>query len=84
MPNIVEKAVEQSADKVAYAASGGAFLAGMTASDIAAFAGIVIAMLTFFVNWYYKHKADKRAEARELWHRRGDIPEELEKANERE
>lgn len=81
MREVVERAAEQSADKVAYAASGGAFVAGLTASDIAAFAGILIATLTFLINWYYKHKADRRAESRELNRRRGDIPEELEHVN---
>lgn len=39
-----------------YAASGSAVFFGMTANEFAAFSGVCIALLTFGLNWYYKHQ----------------------------
>lgn len=39
-----------------YAASGSAVIFGMTANEFAAFSGACIALLTFGLNWYYKHQ----------------------------
>ena len=41
---------------VAYTASGSAVIFGLTANEFAAISGVCIALLTFGLNWYYKHQ----------------------------
>lgn len=41
---------------VAYTASGSAVIFGLTANEFAAISGACIALLTFGLNWYYKHQ----------------------------
>ena len=38
-----------------YTASGSAVIFGLSANEFAAIAGVCIALLTFGLNWYYKH-----------------------------
>ncbi len=38
-----------------YTASGSAVIFGLSANEFAAVAGVCIALLTFGLNWYYKH-----------------------------
>ena len=42
---------------------GTALFGGVTLQDVALWVGIVTALGTFLVNWYYKRKEDKRLEA---------------------
>ena len=42
-----------------YTASGSAVLFGFSANEFAAIAGVCIALLTFVLNWYYKHQQIK-------------------------
>lgn len=39
-----------------YASSGALVISGMTANDFAVLLGMVLAILTFGINWYYKYK----------------------------
>ncbi|MBL4839918.1 MAG: hypothetical protein JKY47_03705 [Thalassospira sp.] len=39
-----------------YAASGAGFLTGLTTNDKLAVMSVGVALLTFFLNWFYKHK----------------------------
>ena len=39
-----------------YTASGSAVIFGLTANEFAAISGVCIALLTFALNWYYKHQ----------------------------
>lgn len=39
-----------------YTASGSAIIFGLTANEFAAISGVCIALLTFGLNWYYKHQ----------------------------
>lgn len=39
-----------------YGGSGLAIFAGLTANEFVAIVGAIIAVLGFFVNWYYKHR----------------------------
>ena len=39
-----------------YTASGSAVIFGLSANEFAAIAGVCIALLTFGLNWYYKHQ----------------------------
>lgn len=43
----------------AYLSSGTAIVFGLSASEIAALVGAMCALLTFAVNWYYKHQSLK-------------------------
>lgn len=47
---------EQATTVATYAASAGSFVAGMTANELAAVAGICIAALTMLLNWWYQHQ----------------------------
>ena len=42
-----------------YTASGSAVILGLSANEFAAIAGVCIALLTFGLNWYYKHQQIK-------------------------
>ncbi len=39
-----------------YASSGALVIFGMTANDFAVLLGMVLAILTFGINWHYKYK----------------------------
>lgn len=57
--------VEHRTTAIAYVTSGTTFGVGaLTANEIAAIGGLVLAFLTFCVNWYYRHKHFKLAEKR--------------------
>lgn len=47
-----------------YAASGTAVFFGLTANEVAAIVGAAVAVLTFLLNWYYKHQHLKAIERR--------------------
>ena len=44
---------------VTYTASGSAVIFGLSANEFAAIAGVCTALLTFGLNWYYKHQQIK-------------------------
>lgn len=54
--------VTKTATAAQYGGSGAALYFGLTANEIAAFGGLAIAIIGFFVNWWYKHKHYKLAE----------------------
>ena len=39
-----------------YTASGSAIIFGLSANEFAAVSGVCVALLTFALNWYYKHQ----------------------------
>lgn len=43
---------------------GTALFGGVTLQDVALWVGIITAIGTFLVNWYYKGREDERAEKR--------------------
>lgn len=43
---------------------GTAIFGGLTLQDVALWVGIITAVGTFVVNWYYKDREDERAERR--------------------
>lgn len=63
---IAEKAVESVlpsiANKVTYGGGLIAFFGGLTATDIAAYGGLLMALIGLIFNTYYKIKEDRRAE----------------------
>lgn len=61
-----EATVAAIANKVTYAGSGAAFFGGLTANEVAAFGGLLIAVIGLAVQWFYKRKEDRRNEALHL------------------
>lgn len=57
-----QEIAERIANGSQYGGAGGALIFGLNANEFAAIAGVIIALAGFLVNWYYKHKADRRAE----------------------
>jgi len=55
-----EATIAAVANKVTYAGGGAAFWGGITANTIAAMGGLLVAFLGLSVQWYYKHKEDRR------------------------
>ena len=73
------------ASKVTYGSAGLTGFGWLFSNEFAVFAGIVIGLLGFLVNWYYRHRADTRLarehEARMERLRKGrTIPDEAEDA----
>ena len=48
----------------AYSASGSLTIFGMLMNDLALIVGMLFALLTFVLNWYYKHQELKAIERR--------------------
>lgn len=46
-----------------YASSGGLIIFGMSANDFAVMVGLLLAVATFLLNWFYKHQHLKLIEA---------------------
>jgi hypothetical protein len=55
-----DHAIAAVANKASVAGGGLALWGGMTASDMAAIGGLLIAMIGLCVQWYYKRKGDRR------------------------
>lgn len=58
-----EATIAAVANKVTYGGGATAFIGGITASEFAAFGGLLIAVIGLLVQWYYKRKDDKRNQA---------------------
>lgn len=58
-----DEAVAAGAQKVALGGSAATVYGGFTANEIAAFGGLIVAVLGLFVQFYYKRKEDRRREA---------------------
>ena len=41
--------------------AGASLVGGLTANEIAGFGGLLVAIIGLLIQWYYKHKADKRS-----------------------
>ncbi len=55
-----EHAIAAIANKASVAGGGIALFGGLSASDIAAFGGLLIAAIGVCIQWYYKRKGDRR------------------------
>jgi hypothetical protein len=58
----IEASVAAVASKSTYAGAGSAALGWFLSNEFAVVFGIVVAAVGLLVNWYYKRKADRRAE----------------------
>ncbi len=72
----VEATIAAAAQKFTVAGGGTAVIGGLTANEIAAFTGALVAVLGLLVQWYYKRKDDRRKDelhrARLSWSRDDD------------
>lgn len=59
-----EAAIAWTANKATYGGAGAAFVGGMTANEVAAYGGLLIAAIGAIVSWYYKRK-DSRMRSEE-------------------
>ncbi len=82
MKQEIAEALGNGASKVQYTGAGAAIAFGLTANEVAALGGLVIAIIGYVTNLYYKRKNSKLLEDIATHHRKGDIPEGLEKLNE--
>ena len=71
MTNAVHDVVmERAASVAAYGTSGAVAVTGFSMNELFGLIGVALAAATFAVNWYYKERADRRAEreqARKEW-----------------
>lgn len=61
-----EATVAAVAQKLSFAGSGAAVGGWLTTNEIAAFGGLLIAVVGLVVQWHYKRKEDRRNEALHL------------------
>jgi len=54
--------IEKAASNATMAGGITALFGGLTSSDIAAFGGLLIAVIGLAINAYYKHQSNKRAQ----------------------
>lgn len=55
---------EAATSAATYTSAGGAIAFGLTANEIAAYIGAAVAVLTFALNWWYRHQHLKLAKAK--------------------
>jgi len=59
----VEGALAALGSKVTYGGAGASVAGWLLSSQFAVLSGLILGLAGFFLNWYYRHKADKRAQA---------------------
>lgn len=59
----VETVIATSASKATYTGAGASVVGWMVSSEFITLAGLMLGVGGFIVNWYYKHKQDKRLQA---------------------
>jgi hypothetical protein len=61
-----DEVIAAGAQKVVYGGGTTAFLGGLTANEIAAFGGLIVAIIGLAVQFYYNRKRDRREHALHL------------------
>lgn len=64
----VEAAISAGASKVTYGGAGTVGIGWLLSNEATVLAGLLIAVAGFAVNWYYRAKQDRRAEAEHKAH----------------
>ncbi len=55
-----EATMAATGSKATYTGAGASVFGWLTSNEFAVLVGVVIAVAGFLVNWYYRHKEDKR------------------------
>ena len=71
-----EATIAAVAQKVSAGGGSLALVGGLTANEIAAFGGLLIAAIGLFVQFYYKRKSDRREEEIYRLRVRGELRED--------
>jgi hypothetical protein len=58
-----EATMAATGSKVTYGGAGATVFGWFTSNEFAVVAGVTIALGGFIVNWYYRHKEDRRRQA---------------------
>ncbi len=58
-----EAALAAVGSKATYGGAGASVFGWFTSNEFALLVGVVVAVGGFVINWYYKHKEDKRRQA---------------------
>ena len=59
----IEAALAAVGSKATYGGAGATVAGWLLSNEFAVLAGLALGLAGFVVNWYYRHKADKRAAA---------------------
>ncbi len=59
----VDSTIAATAGKFTYAGAGTSLFGWFTSNEFAVLVGTLLAIGGFIVNWYYRHKEDKRQQA---------------------
>lgn len=59
----VEATISAAASKATYTGAGTSVMGWVLSSEFTILIGLLVAVGGFFVNWYYRHKEDKRQQA---------------------
>ena len=59
----VDGALAALGSKATYGGAGASVAGWILSSEFAVLSGLVLGLAGFLLNWYYRHKADKRAMA---------------------
>lgn len=51
-----EALIERTTAATTYTAAGGSVIGGLSANDIALYGGLIVAVITACVNWWYRHQ----------------------------
>jgi len=68
----LDATIAAAASKATYAGASGSIVAWFLSSEFGMLAGLFIGLCGFGVNWYYRHKEDKRQQAEHDRRMRGD------------
>lgn len=61
--NAIDAAISTIASKFTYGSAGASIIGWLASSEATVLISITIAVASFFVNWYYKHKQHQREQA---------------------
>lgn len=63
LPSLPHEAISNTTAKVTYGASSVSVIGGLTSTDIAAWGGLIVALVGLLATIYYKRKEDRRQQA---------------------
>lgn len=59
----VDGALAALGSKATYSGAGASVAGWLLSSEFAVLSGLILGLAGFLLNWFYKHKADRRAQA---------------------